>query len=42
MEDKSGRLTNIPQKGNDHAIDAARYGVFNILSKPNYGKYVIS
>ncbi len=41
-EDKSGRLTNIPVKGNDHAIDAARYGVFNILSKPNYGKYVIS
>ena len=41
IEDKSGKLTNIPQDGNDHLIDAFRYATYNVLSKPNYGTYAI-
>ena len=41
LEDKTGKLTNIPQGGNDHLIDAFRYSVYNVLSKPNYGTYAI-
>ena len=41
VEDKSGKLTNIPQDGNDHLIDAFRYATYNVLSKPNYGTYAI-
>ena len=40
-EDKTGKLTNSPQEGNDHLIDAFRYATYNVLSKPNYGKYAI-
>ena len=41
VEDRSGKLTNIPQDGNDHLIDAFRYATYNVLSKPNYGTYAI-
>lgn len=41
QEDKSGKLTNIPVDKNNHLIDAFRYATYNVLSKPNYGKYAI-
>ena len=41
LEDKTGKLTNIPLQKNDHLIDAFRYATYNVLSKPNYGKYAI-
>lgn len=41
IEDKSGKLTNVPEDRNNHLIDAARYGTYSILSKPNFGKYAI-
>ena len=40
-EDKTGKLTNIPIDKNNHLIDAFRYATYNVLSKPNYGKYAI-
>ena len=40
-EDKSGKLTNIPVDKNNHLIDAFRYATYNVLSKPNYGRYAI-
>ena len=41
MEDKNGNLLNKPIDVMNHALDAARYAVFNKLSKPNYGRYSI-
>jgi phage terminase large subunit len=41
VEDKTGKLTNIPIDKNNHLIDAFRYATYNVLSKPNYGKYAI-
>jgi phage terminase large subunit len=41
VEDKTGKLTNIPQDLNNHLIDAFRYGTYSVLSKPNYGKYAV-
>lgn len=41
QEDKTGKLTNIPVAKNDHLIDAFRYATYNVLSKPNYGRYAI-
>jgi len=41
MEDKNGNLLNKPEDKWNHLIDAARYGVYNKLSKPNYGRYAI-
>lgn len=41
QEDRTGKLLNKPVQANDHTIDALRYAVYNILSKPNYGKYAI-
>jgi phage terminase large subunit len=41
LEDKTGKLTNIPIDKNNHLIDAFRYAIYNVLSKPNYGKYAI-
>ncbi len=41
MEDKNGNLLNKPEDKWNHLIDAARYGVYNNLSKPNYGRYAI-
>lgn len=40
-EDRTGKLTNTPVDKNNHLIDAFRYATFNVLSKPNYGKYAI-
>ena len=40
-EDKSGKLTNTPQDKNNHLIDAVRYAAYSVLSKPNFGKYII-
>jgi len=40
-EDKSGRLTNIPEDKNNHIIDPCRYATYSILSRPNFGKYTI-
>jgi phage terminase large subunit len=41
LEDKNGNLLNKPEDKYNHAIDALRYGVWNKLSKPNYGRYTI-
>jgi len=40
-EDKTGRLTNIPQDNHNHIIDPCRYATYSILSRPNFGKYII-
>lgn len=40
-EDRTGKLTNTPVDKNNHLIDAFRYATFNVLSKPNYGRYAI-
>ena len=40
-EDKNGNLLNKPIDVMNHALDAARYAVYNKLSKPNYGRYSI-
>jgi len=40
-EDRSGKLTNIPEDKHNHITDAVRYGTYSILSKPNFGKYAI-
>jgi phage terminase large subunit len=41
LEDKSGKLTNVPEDRNNHIIDAVRYGTYSIISKPNFGKYAV-
>ena len=40
-KDKTEKLTNIPIDKNNDLLDALRYATFNILSKPNFGKYTI-
>jgi len=40
-EDRSGKTINKPIDRHNHLIDALRYGTYSILSKPNFGKYVI-
>ena len=40
-EDKSGRLTNIPEDKHNHIIDPCRYATYSILSRPNFGRYTI-
>jgi len=40
-EDKTGKLTNIPEDKNNHIIDAVRYATYSILSRPNFGRYTI-
>jgi len=42
MEDKTGKLTNTPIDKNNHIIDPCRYATYSIISKPNFGKYVIN
>lgn len=42
LEDKTGKLTNTPIDLNNHIVDACRYATYSILSKPNFGRYVIS
>lgn len=41
MEDKTGRLTNVPIDANNHIIDPCRYATYSILSRPNFGRYTI-
>lgn len=41
QEDRSGKMINSPIDNHNHLIDALRYGTYSILSKPNFGKYVI-
>tara|TARA_R110000822_G_scaffold145919_11_gene284868 strand:- start:730 stop:1878 length:1149 start_codon:yes stop_codon:yes gene_type:complete len=41
QEDKTGKLTNVPVPKNDHCIDSFRYGAYNLLSNPSYGKYTV-
>lgn len=41
VEDKGGKLTNVPKDANNHTIDSLRYATYNMLSKPNYGKYAV-
>lgn len=41
IEDKSGKLTNVPEDKNNHIIDAVRYGTYSIISKPTFGKYTV-
>jgi phage terminase large subunit len=40
-EDKNGNLLNKPVDAFNHAIDAARYAIFNKKSNPNFGRYTI-
>jgi len=41
QEDRSGKLLNKPIDKNDHTIDSVRYATYSVLSKPNFGRYVI-
>ena len=40
-EDRTGKLTNMPEDKHNHITDAVRYATYSILSKPNFGKYAI-
>ena len=40
-EDKNGNVLNQPVDMYNHSIDACRYGTYNKLSRPNYGRYAI-
>jgi phage terminase large subunit len=40
-EDKNGVILNTPVDMFNHTIDAVRYGLYDKLSRPNYGKYSI-
>ena len=40
-EDRTGKLTNIPEDKNNHITDAVRYATYSLLSRPNFGKYAI-
>jgi len=40
-EDKQGNITNKPIDAFNHACDAMRYGIYNTLARPNYGRYSI-
>jgi phage terminase large subunit len=41
QEDKNGVILNKPVDAFNHSIDSIRYGIYNKLAKPNYGKYAI-
>lgn len=41
QEDKNGNILNVPVDMFNHTIDAIRYGLYDKLSKPNYGKYAV-
>lgn len=36
--DKNGKVLNVPEKGNDHAMDALRYGLNSIIKMPSIKK----
>ena len=40
-EDKNGNILNQPEDKFNHFIDSLRYGIYNKLARPNYGKYAI-
>jgi len=40
-EDKNGNILNQPQDKFNHFCDALRYGIYNKIARPNYGKYAI-
>lgn len=40
-EDKNGVVLNTPVDMFNHTIDAVRYGLYDKLARPNYGKYAI-
>lgn len=41
QEDKNGNILNVPVDMFNHTIDAVRYGLYDKLSRPNYGKYAV-
>ncbi len=41
VEDKTGKLTNVPIDLHNHIIDPCRYAAYSVLSRPNFGKYTI-
>ena len=41
QEDKNGNVLNTPVDMFNHTIDAIRYGLYDKLARPNYGKYAI-
>jgi len=40
-QDRQGNILNTPVDGNDHAMDAMRYGIYSVLRNPNRGRYAI-
>lgn len=40
-EDKNGVVLNTPVDMFNHTIDAVRYGLYDKLARPNYGKYAV-
>lgn len=40
-EDKNGNILNTPEDKFNHFTDSLRYGIYNKLARPNYGKYAI-
>lgn len=40
-EDKNGIVLNTPVDMFNHTIDAVRYGLYDKLARPNYGKYAM-
>lgn len=41
QEDKNGHILNTPVDAWNHCIDASRYSIYNILARPDYGKYAV-
>lgn len=41
QEDKNGNILNVPVDMFNHTIDAVRYGLYDKLARPNYGKYAV-
>lgn len=41
QEDKNGNILNVPVDMFNHTIDAVRYGLYDKLARPNYGKYTV-
>ena len=41
QEDKNGNVLNTPVDFFNHSIDAVRYGIYDKLARPNYGKYAV-
>lgn len=41
QEDKNGNILNVPVDMFNHTIDSIRYGLYDKLARPNYGKYAV-